>query len=221
MPSTSEIISSQQNEINQRLNDYLNEFLELFKNENERLFINCILFNYFFYKNSFGSEHTLEFNSDFYSFSNLEPIYVSNIDKEFEKTNRKVIFEDCYKYKLIGFKFIETREEFHFLPNYSIELSGNTYQIDIALLFIKEVNGKKNIINKIAIECEALELDKTNEKFMNEVQKSRLMVLDKWKTYRLSDYDIKNNANIEGISKIIYDLRELCNEHNPFYKVII
>ena len=221
MPSTSEIISSQQNEINQRLNDYLNEFLELFKNENERLFINCILFNHFFYKNSFDSEYTFEFNSDFYSFSNLEPIYVSNIDKEFEKTNRKVIFEDCYKYKLIGFKFIETRDEFHFLPNYSIELSGNKYQIDIALLFIQVVNGKKNIINKIAIECEALELDKTNEKFINEVQKSRLMLLDKWKTYRLSDCDIRNNANIEGISKIIYDLRELCNEHNPFYKIII
>jgi hypothetical protein len=229
MSSTSELILSQQNEINHRLKEYLNGFLELCADENKKLFLNSLLYNHFFYKNSFGSDHEGQFNGDVYSFSNLDPIFLCNLDEGFDELDRKVIYEDCYKYKLNGFKFNESfiinsivdnpiKDEFNFFPEYSIELGGNNYRIDFALIFIQIVNGQKTIKSKIAIECDKFEFNKTIEQHKSEVVKSRLLVLDKWKIYRLSESDIKNSVTIEGISKIIYDLRKLCNENNPFYK---
>jgi len=85
MPTTTEITSIHQTKINQRIEAYISEYLNLCESEIERLFISGLLYQYFENKYSFGFSSETDFDRYLFSFSELQPVYISSNDKGFGK----------------------------------------------------------------------------------------------------------------------------------------
>ncbi len=212
MPTTTEIIKAHQAIVNQKIETYISEYLDLCESEIERLFISGLLYHYFEEKYSFGFKDKADFDRHFFSFSELQPVYISTIDDGFEKINRKVIFEDCYQYKLIGFEFWEGNTRFIFLPQHEIEIEGKKYRLDFALYYGVVKDGKMIVKEKVVIECDGFEHHHTKEQQINDAIRSRQLTLNDWKIYRMTGAEINQNSDISSIIKIIKDLRYLCNK---------
>jgi very-short-patch-repair endonuclease len=212
MPTTTEIISTNQTKINQRIEAYISEYLELCESEIERLFISGLLYHYFVDEYSFGFSSKSDFDRYLFSFSNLQPVYISSIDEGYENIKRKVMFEDAYQYKLIGFEFGEDNTRFTFLPQHEIEIEGKKYRLDFALYYSVIKDGKTKVKVKVVIECDGFEHHHTKEQQINDSIRSRQLTLNDWKIYRMTGTEINQNSDITSIIKIIKDLRQLCNK---------
>jgi very-short-patch-repair endonuclease len=229
MPTTTEIISTHQTKINQRIEAYISEYLNLCETEIERLFLSSLLYYYFNEKFSFGystetsrfeviggfSESTeYEVSKSLFSFTNLIPTYIINGDEGFENVNRKIIYEDLYKYKLIGFQFSEKNTNFVFLPQHVVDIEGQSYRLDFALYYL--IDGEEGVKSKIAIECDGFEHHQTKEQQINDAIRSRKLTLNGWKIYRMTGTEINQNSDITSITKIIKELRHLCRYEPHF-----
>jgi very-short-patch-repair endonuclease len=215
MPTTTEIISTHQSKINQRIEAYISEFLDLCESEIERLFLSSLFYHYFDNEFMFGlplKGDTFDDETYTFSFSKLTPVFISSVDKDFDKVNRKILFEDAYQYKLIGFEFRDGNTKFTFLPQHEIEIGGKKYRLDFALYYSVIKDGKTKVKVKVVIECDGFEHHHTKEQQINDSIRSRQLTLNDWKIYRMTGTEINQNSDISAITNIIKDLRYLCNK---------
>lgn len=188
----------------------------------EQIFI-LHLYNYFQNYNGdvdWIKNFTLEFIEDsifLQDYDESDKLYLRNIIKKYNyrKTN------SCYL-KFIGFKannIISNRsfngkisfQEFEIYPQYTSNIEGTQYRLDIAILLNIKINDKIVETRKIAIECDGYDYHSSPSQKKNDDIRSRKLKSNGWReVFRYSGSELfelndkKINLIFDEINKMLY-----------------
>lgn len=213
-----------QQDLLSEFNFKMGEVLSFCESPIEQIFI-LHLFNYFFNDNRVV-DWIKTFKVDFIE----DSIFLQDYKDETDKLNLKNVIKkynyrktnSCYL-KYIGFKVSNTYsnsnfkgkstfQEFEIYPQYTTNIDGTKYRIDIAIfLNIKDYDNIIIETRKIAIECDGYDYHSTPSQKRNDDVRSRKLKSNGWREiFRYSGSELfdlndeKINLVIEEINKMLY-----------------
>lgn len=145
--------------------------------------------------------------------------------------------------KLIGFQLVgewetwdwsdlengtakEIRKYFEVFPQYEIDINGNNFRIDIAIImkrmhfteggwmdeaFRRSENLHAKLLSKrkIAIECDGHEFHSSKEQKARDNKRSRLLQSDGWRVLRYSGSEINSFEKVKQFNKIMSEIMDV------------